>query len=477
MKALFKKSSNTVLLLNYIGRLLGALNTFFLLPKLLRLEQVGLYAGVHHMIFLLARLDLGQSVIRYGAQLQHDSKGKEGFLGWIWVTTTLWYGLMAGIVFFFQSQIAHYFAHKAPDVIHYMPFVMVTGYIVLINITLKAWYIALDRVLWPSFFQHVVLNLLIIGLIVAYGYKVLSFEQLLVGTAFPYLINLGLLLTDLWRRGELRIGWDPRFFNKSFMYAFTYYSLFTLLAGSMAMLMIRIDNIMVLSMCGKKPEAIYSTIVFMALLLEIPMKVVKQTNASQIVQLLHQKDHLALSKLYKHVTQWQFFLTSVCFTLLYTYMDYLLYVFPKEVVSMMKPLFLFLGSAKLLDNLFRMGSEILLLSRYFMWSLVGGGLLVVGTLMNYYMIQATGMYGASIATGITLLLGGGISCSVIWYRFHMHPWSWQLLGWIGVTLTGLGGQTFLPALPSSWLDLCVRTGFVAIVYGGAWWWGHRKTKS
>ena len=52
------------------------------------------------------------------------------------------------------------------------------------------------------------------------------------------------------------------------------------------MLMIRCDNIMVMGMCGKEAEGMYHTVAFMALLLEIPMKVVKQTSAAQLVRLL-----------------------------------------------------------------------------------------------------------------------------------------------------------------------------------------------
>ena len=470
MKVSFKKSSSIVLLLNYIGRLLSAVNAFFLLPAFLSLEELGLFAGIHHMVFLLARFDLGQGIIRYGAKLRDNERGKAAFLGWMWVASTFFYFLVIAIFFACKSFLVTHFAPKAPDVIHYLPLILTLGYIVLMNVTLKAWYIALDRVLWPSVFQHVILNLLLIVLVICYGWGLLSFEQLLFATALPYIGNLGLLLGDLWRRGELFVCWDSQFFNKSFTHAFVLYTFFTLLASSMAMLMIRIDNIMVFGMCGKKAEGIYHTVAFMALLLEIPMKVVKQTSASHVVRLLEQQERKPLNDLYKHVTHWQFVLTSLCFVLLYTYIDCILYAFPADTVAVMKQLFLLLGIAKLIDNLFRMGSEILLLSRYFMWSIVSGGLVLLGTFANYRLILSMGMYGASLATGMTLLIGGSISSGLIWHRLGIHPWSWSLLCWIGITLVVLGTLVIVPPLPNVWLDILMRTIFILAVYGGGYWY-------
>ena len=153
---------------------------------------------------------------------------------------------------------------------------------------------------------------------------------------------------------------------------------------------------------------------------------------------------MELRRLYKNVTQWQFALSSFIFVLFYINLDYILYAFDPEAVAVMRRLFLLLGLGKLIDNLFRMGSEILLLSRYFSWSIIGGVLLPLGIWANYRLISLLGIYGASIATGVVLLLGGSVSCLVVWKKLRVHPWSWQLIGWGFATALAMGCSALLP---------------------------------
>lgn len=450
MESFFKKKSNIVLLINYVGRLFAAAITFFLLPTFLSLPQIGLYGGIHHMVFFFARLNLGQSIIFYGARLKGRQQEKTAFLGWGWFSSTLFYLFVLGLFFVFKSPLIAFFSLKASSLGKYIPLVLFLGYIVMLNVVLKSWAIALGRVVWVSFFQHVVINLLLIVLIVCYGWGWISFKQLLCGTSLPYMINLLLLLGELWWKRELNFSYDRRIFNRSFIFSFLKYSFFTLLSSSMAMFMIRIDNLMVFSMCGQNAEGMYHTITFMVLLLEVPIKVVKQTRASGVVQFFEKNDYEGLGVLYKKVTRWQFIVTGICFILLYSCIDYILVAFPKEVVSEMKQIFFFLGIAKLLDSLCRMASEILLLSRHFIWATLSGALLVFGTIANYYMINEMGVQGAPLATVLMLLLGGGINALIVWKKLGLHPLSWKLLYWGGCMVAILMALYFFHA--TIWVD-------------------------
>ena len=464
MKKISFKSSYSVLLLNYIGRILSAITNFILLPTYLGTSSLGLYAGMHHMVFLLAKIDLSQGILRYGPKYDGKKGGQAAFLGWVVVASTLLYGALIGIAFFFKGALITYFTPKAADIIYYLPWVALWGYVVLLNVTLKAYAIAFNRVFWPSFFQHVVLNVLLIGIIYGYGVGYYGFDLFLLGMACAYGINLLLLCFDLWQRGELRLSWDSRFFNLSFMRSFGRYSMITLVSGNLSMLMLRIDNIMVLAMCGKESETLYHSVVFLGLLLEIPMKVVKQTWGAHLVKLLNQKSYDDLQKVYKEVTYWQFASSTLCFMILYTYIDYLLFAFSKEDLAIMKGLFLCIGLSKLIDNIFRLGSEIVILSPYFTWGIVNALLLLLGIGNNYFMIRWIGVLGASIATGMTLLLGGGFSLFLIWYKLKINPWSVQLAWAIGITLLGILAIHCLPICSSAYVDILMRTTFLSLFF-------------
>ena len=135
----------------------------------------------------------------------------------------------------------------------------------------------------------------------------------------------------------------------------------------------------------------------------------------------------------------------------------------------MKKLFLLLGTAKLLDTLFRMGSEILLLSRYFMWTTISALLVLLGTLGNYYLIHAIGVEGAPLATMVTLLIGGAISTYVLWKKLALHPFSRPLLAWVMLVFALLATLYMLPAYPIPWVDASMRTFCIFAFYGTMRW--------
>ena len=282
MKNSYSKYNGLILGLNYAGRFLGAINAFVLLPCCLSLGERGCYAGIHHLIFLLGRIDLSQGVIRYGSSLVKNKRGRAGFLGWIWFCSTVLYiGMISFFGVLWKLDVLGVVL-KDVMVVKYFGLVGVVGYIVILNVVLKAWSVALSRVGWPSFFQHVVVNLLLSSVFVLYGRGYFSFEVFLWMVGSTYVLNLCLLLLDLWLRGELRIRFDGRFWERDFVWSFFRYSFFACLTGSMPMLMIRLDNVMVFGMCGSGQEALYATITSLVLLLEVPMKVVKQTTSSRL---------------------------------------------------------------------------------------------------------------------------------------------------------------------------------------------------
>jgi len=102
------------------------------------------------MIFPLARIDISQGIIRYGSPLKDKPKNKAAFLTWATLITTLLYLLFSTALLLGKNYLKTYFAPKAPEIIHYLPFVLLLSYVVLLNVTFKAWYITLSRVLWPK---------------------------------------------------------------------------------------------------------------------------------------------------------------------------------------------------------------------------------------------------------------------------------------------------------------------------------------
>ena len=455
-----------LLLLNYLGRLLSALNKLLLLPIYLLPGQLGLYGGIHEMVFFFVKLDLSQGIIRYGAVLKEEKKKKGSFLCWALVAnTTLYISLMA-LLFLFRSSFIRFFIKKSPEVISYLPLIIFLGYIVLLSVTLKARYISLGKIILPTFSQHIIVQLLTGLTTLLYGYSFLSFHQLLLITPLPYIIHLTLLLTHLWRAGELRLYFSDQFFNFSFLRTFMSYSLLTLIAKNTSILMMSLGSLMVLGMCGKEATGIYKSATFIALLLDTPMKVVRQVAAAPVIQLLKEENYKSLHTLYQQTTVQLFGLVTLFFTLLYCNIEKITYAFSVEIGEEIKSVFLLLSMAKIVDSLFGISSSLLIFSRYFALSLFTVFLLPMGILANYSMIQGYGMHGAAIATIFFILLEGIIRSTIVWHKLTIHPYSPQLIYLAGITLFTLTIQRLMPPFSSLLLDAFLRTALVLAVYIG-----------
>lgn len=401
------------------------------------LEEIGLYAAIHHFVFLLVRFDLRQAVLRYGSALS-SAKEKRSFVSFLWVVSTIVYGMILMGVLGIRFFLGYLWSYRSFDLEKYGLLIAFTGYTVFLNITLKAWHIVLEQLVWPNFFQHIILNGLLSLWITLYGFKLIAWPTFLLGTFLPYLINLVLLMLYLWRKEGLSFPLEKRFFSFSFLRRFLAYAVVTMAGSNMATLMMRFDNVMIFMMCGKRVEGMYHIAGFITLLLEVPMKVIKQTYAKRMVFLLQKKEYSSLQQLYQRGTQWQLAWTSFLCTLFYLGADLWFYSLPSESLYLMKLLFLVIGLGKLIDSFFRLGHEVLLFSRHFLWSLLSTFLVVVGVLGNYFFIRYIGVLGASCATALFFALSGGVSGWLVQQRFGLFPWSLKPLLyccpplWVGV---------------------------------------------
>ncbi len=470
MRKIIKQSSISVFLY-YVGKIIGFLNKVYLLPLVLVSSNLGLFLGVNALAHVLARFSLRKSIIRYSMYWRGDKQKKGAFLGWVFVATTLVYVFIVVLFLVFKNALISFFNKNSPELIIYLPLGFVLGYLIVFNITLKAWYTTLGRVVYPNFLQHIILQSLISLVILLHYFEILSFRGLLLGMILPYTINAFLLIAYLWHIGELYINFDCCYFDRAFIYSFGVYSLFMLMGSSMALIVVRMDILMVLGMCGKHKAGIYGTVASIAMLLEVLNRVAKQTTSPLFVEMLVSKNYDRLAISYKKYTLYQFFFSSVLFSLLYANHSYLLYALPTEAINVSKQIFLLLTIGELIQNLFNTSYTILLLSKYFKLSIFAFLVLFLGLVANYFMIGRWGLVGAAGATFGSLLVSGLFTCWVIWYKLGIHPFSMRLAIVGLVTFGVLVVQSLLPIMSLWWANVGLRICFITAVYVFFAWYG------
>ena len=130
------RQSSFVLALYCAGRILSFLTSAYVLPWAMEAEVLGLYSGVQSLGYILARFDIGASVVRYFVRLEDNTKKKAAFFTGVLLTTTLVYLLAIAPFFIGREFIVGFFSKRAVEMVGYLPLIMVLGYVIVLNVTI-----------------------------------------------------------------------------------------------------------------------------------------------------------------------------------------------------------------------------------------------------------------------------------------------------------------------------------------------------
>ena len=457
-----KRSIYLTTLLHYIGKSISFLREVYLLPKILSLNELGIYRGIQASIFLLANLDLSKSIVRQFNYWKQNQESQDTFFIYTLFTTTCLYLIIVAGCWSNKELLEAFLNKKSPELITYLPIIIPLSYIILLNITFKSWYMALRKTVWPNFTQHIVLQSLLLLPPLLYYWDIIPFHKMIVAITIPYTFNLLLLLTHLYYTKGFTWSFNWRLLNKKQIYAFCSHSLFILLTSQALLAIHRIDTILILGICGKAKAATYHTAAFVASLLIVPIKVIKQTTVELTASKLAKKSYEELHILYKKITLYQFSLSSLLFLWFYANLDHLLVAFSKETIVEAKQIFILLAIKWLIRNLAYPSEMILILSSYFYLNLITFMLAIVNLMVNYMMIERWGLHGAAISNLTLVVISKSITCWIVWYKLRMQPLSIDIVKITIWTLLMLAMIYYLPNFGLWWIDIGLRTTFFGI---------------
>jgi len=185
----------------------------------------------------------------------------------------------------------------------------------------------------------------------------------------------------------------------------------------------RMDFLMVSSMKGSSQTGIYAIAVNIAVLIEIPTRSILQIANPKLSEAIHNGDQREIERLYQKTSLNQFVLGALALLLVWVNIDLLfawmpnghLYVAGKWAVF-------YLGVGKLCVLLQGNSAAMLIFSkRYYLSLLINAVSIVVGVLLNQYLIPIMGLEGAALATGGVWLASGVVMAVLIYSVYGMQP--------------------------------------------------------
>lgn len=468
-----KRNSIIIMILSYIGIVIGYVNKILLFPNFLSEEEVGLATILVSMATMYAQfsaIGINFTIVKYFPFFRTPDRRHNGFFFW----TAL--GVSGGFVLFtllflaFREPIMAYYANESPLLSENYLLLIPLGFTTLFSNFFTSWLQALYKTVVSSFVNDILLRLLITVEISAYALGLIHFEQFVVGYVLIYFVPTLILLIYTMATGA--VAWRPYFSprTKKLLSMATVYGLWQYLGGTSMYIVPVIDQAMLAGIKGLAAGGIYATMIYMVGAIQVPSRALIKVATPIVANLWRARDMKSLRNLSREMSLINLIVGCYLFLIIWINLDNIFSLIPASYASG-RYVFLFLGLGRIMDLYSGLNGTILVTSkkyRYdFLFSLSLVGLTI---LTNALLIPRWGMNGAAMATMITILAYNIIRVISVWYFFRIQPFALRDVGVLGIALGVVGVSALIPSLGNFIVDGTIRTLVISLLYGTTVYW-------
>lgn len=242
------------------------------------------------------------------------------------------------------------------------------------------------------------------------------------------------------------------------------YSGLILIAGSIAMILLDLDKVMIEYYLPIGEVAVYGIAVYIATVISVPQKAMHQIIHPLTASMLNEKDKTGLADLYKRSSLTLLVISAIIFILILVNLNQLYRLIPEEY-QISTVIVLLISLVKLYDNMLGNNNSILFNSDYYRLVLVFGVFLaILAFVFNLWLIPEFGILGAAIATFLAFFIYNTSKIFIVFNKFHMHPFSlktFKILLFSGLLIIGFYFWEFgfHPII-----NIILKSGIVSIIY-------------
>jgi len=456
--------------ISYAGVIIGYVNLLYLYPRFLELEQVGLLRTVQDAAILFApfaQMGVAQTLVRYYPRFSASQEQARGFLSFLLLLTGVGMGLFTLAFFAFQHSFLGYFKANAGSIQEYGLLIFWLTLILLLQSVLEAYARSRLKTVFPNLLRDVVVRLAFGVLVVGYFQGWLTFPEFMVSTVLANALAVVLLLISVAQSGEFRVQPGTANIPVALKKSILRYALLTFAGTAGAIVVGKIDSMMVSGLLGLAANGIYTTAFYMATVIEIPKRALMQIAMPLISRAFEKNNLKEVLTIYQKTALNQLIIGSLLLIGVWANLDALFSFMPKgEAYAAGKSVVVLVGVGKLIDMLFGPSSEIIVLSKYYAFNMVLIVLLAALVIvLNNVFIPLYGIEGAALATALTLGLFNLVKFIFIWWKIGLQPFQPATAKVAIMAAATLALNYVLPVLPNAWADILYRSAVITVFFG------------
>jgi O-antigen/teichoic acid export membrane protein len=472
MGIVIRKSLATTLF-SYLGVVVGYLNILYFFPKYLTPAQIGLYRLILDSAILLApfaQSGIMQGIMKFYPTFNKESNNKKDFILFTFAFSVTSIFIFSFVLLFFQAEILSLlqviFKEDASLLEKY--------YQLLIYLTIILSFIAVYEgfaranlgVVVVNFLKDVYIRTLTAISIFLYFRQIFDFNNLLYSLLIIY--GSASLILFIHTTYKYRIYIRPQIPSLPIgkIKEIIKYSFFMVLSAGSTLVVGKIDSLMVSAFLGFSSNGIYSTLFYVAIVIEIPKRAIAQIAIPLYSKAFAENNLNAVKELYQKTALNQLIVGLLLFIGIVTNLHNLFFFIPNgEVFAVGKWVIILVGTSRVIDMAAGANGELIIMSRYFKVNvLLISSLAVLTILTNILFIPLLGMNGAALASLLSLLLFNLFKLLYIYRKYRLFPFTKPAIIVLIIGAISFVVGWFLPVMENPYVDLFVRSALVSMVY-------------
>ena len=431
------KQSAKNLFTTYLGFGIGAINTLFLYTNFLEQEYYGLVS------FLLSAANLLWPLMAFGVHntlvtfySSYDSETEKDKLLTMVLFLPLLLAVFLGVVGMLSYDlILGYFAEGNALVQPYVWLIFVialaTAYFEVFFSWSKINYQSVFGNVMREVFHRLCVSLLLVGVFL----ELITVEGFIYATGGVFVLRALLMMLYAFGLYFPKLNFSLPANKISILK----YSALILIAGSVAVILLDLDKVMIEHYLPIENVAIYGIAIYIASVIGVPSKAMHQITYPLTAILLNKRDREGLKDLYKKSSINLLVISGFIFLLIVTNVRQVYELIPEEY-QLSFSIVILISGVKLYDNLLGNNNSILFNSDYYrLVLLIGVALAILAFLLNLVFIPDFGLFGAAMATFIAFAIYNTSKIYIVIWKFRIHPFSMKTVyGILSVLLFSFG---------------------------------------
>ncbi len=423
------KQSIANMLTTYLGFGIGAINTLFIYTRFLSKDYNGLISfllSTSNLIWPLMAFGMHNTLVKFYSSYSNKNE-QDKFVSMLFLFPILVSIILGTIGYLGYEFILSYFdSGKVSDqklISSYGGLIYVIAFSMTYFEIFFSWTKVQLKSVFGNFmkevFQRIGASILLVFVYLKW-IDIPSFIYGLVGLYCIRVIILGIYALNL---QSFQFKFE---FPTNYLTVFKYSSLI-LIAGSVAVILIDLDKIMIKKYLPIGEVMVYSLGVYIASVIAVPSRAMHQITYPLTAKLLNEKNKIDLYKLYKSSSLNLLIISGFVFILILCNVKELYHLIPDEY-SLYIGVILLIAIAKLYDNALGNTNAILYNSDYYRTVLIMGVFLaLLAYILNLIFIPIYGINGAAIATFIAIFFYNTLKILFVKLKFKIQPFTSKTL--------------------------------------------------